>query len=228
MITYEDINLFHKKNVERELIPNKYKLLRNNINSEFNSKSSFKTLGNLPKNQEDQFIYSNYLDKYSEISKQFETPILKRQKKFMFNNIINIDKNKLITYLLCNNFEELFLLLELYIENVFNGIKIDQIPLLLEKNMISDSIFVNTIYCIRMIKLLKKEYNFHYISNNNNILSSTGIFLKVEEKGEKNLKFDSLLLILRFMELLKSIDENAYIKEIEKLEEILIRYKFIK
>ena len=215
MITYEDVNLFHKKNVERELIPNKYKLLRNNINSEFNSKSSFKTLGNLPKNQEDQFIYSNYSDKYSEISKQFEATILKRQKDFKFNNIINIDKNKLITYLLCNNFEELFLLLELYIENVFNGIKIDQIPLLLEKNMISDSIFVNTIYCIRMIKLLKKEYNFHYISNN-------------KEKGEKNLKFDSLLLIFRFMELLKSIDENAYIKEIEKLKEILIRYKFIK
>ena len=215
MITYEDVNLFHKKNVERELIPNKYKLLRNNINSEFNSKSSFKTLGNLPKNQEDQFIYSNYSDKYSEISKQFEATILKRQKDFKFNNIINIDKNKLITYLLCNNFEELFLLLELYIENVFNGIKIDQIPLLLEKNMISDSIFVNTIYCIRMIKLLKKEYNFHYISNN-------------KEKGEKNLKFDSLLSIFRFMELLKSIDENAYIKEIEKLKEILIRYKFIK
>ena len=63
MITYKDVNLFHKKNVERELFPNKYKLLHNNINSEFNSKSSFKTLGNLPKNQEDQFIYSNYSDK---------------------------------------------------------------------------------------------------------------------------------------------------------------------
>ena len=79
MITYEDINLFHRKNVERELIPYKYQLLNNNINSEINSKSLVTTLGNLPKNQEDQFIYSNYLDKYSEISKQFETPILKRQ-----------------------------------------------------------------------------------------------------------------------------------------------------
>ena len=95
MTTFEDINLFHRKNVERELIPYKYQLLNNNINSEINSKSLVTTLGNLPKNQEDQFIYSNYSDKYNGISKQFDEFNLNRKKDFKLNNIINIDKNKL-------------------------------------------------------------------------------------------------------------------------------------
>ena len=95
MITFEDINLFHRKNVERELIPYKYQLLNNNINSEINSKSLVTTLGNLPKNQEDQFIYSNYSSKYNGISKQFDEFNLNRKKDFKLNNIINIDKNKL-------------------------------------------------------------------------------------------------------------------------------------
>ena len=48
--------------------------------------------------------------------------------------------------------------------------------------------------------------------------------LNSEEKTNKDLKFDSLLLILRFIELLNSIDETAYVKEIEKMKEILEKY----
>ena len=224
MITFEDINLFHRKNVERELIPYKYQLLNNNINSEINSKSLVTTLGNLPKNQEDQFIYSNYSDKYNVISKQFDESNLNRKKDFKLNNIINIDKNKLITYLICNNYEELFHLFELYIENVFNGTKVDKIPLLFKRNKISDSIFVNATYCISIIKKNKKAYNSYYINNNNNRLPFTEHILNSEEKTNKDLKFDSLLLILRFIELLNSIDETAYVKEIEKMKEILEKY----
>ena len=88
MITFEDINLFHRKNVERELIPYKYQLLNNNINSEINSKSLDTTLGNLPKNQEDQFIYSNYSDKYNGIPKQFDESNLNRKKDFKLNNLV--------------------------------------------------------------------------------------------------------------------------------------------
>ena len=118
----------------------------------------------------------------------------------------------------------MFHLFELYIENVFNGTKVDKIPLLFKRNKISDSIFVNATYCISIIKKNKKAYNSYYINNNNNRLPFTEHILNSEEKTNKDLKFDSLLLILRFIELLNSIDETAYVKEIEKMKEILEKY----
>ena len=118
----------------------------------------------------------------------------------------------------------MFHLFELYIENVFNGTKVDKIPLLFKRNKISDSIFVNATYCISIKKKNKKTYNSYYINSNNNRLSFTEHFLNCEEKTNQDLKFDSLLLILRFIELLNSIDETAYVKEIEKMKEILEKY----
>ena len=163
MANIDDINLFHKLNVEREIIPNKYQLL--------------------------------------------------------INNFINIDKNKLMTYFLCNNFEELFSLIELYILNLLNGYNTDKISEIFKKGLITDSVFVNAIYCINIIKLNKKSYNKVLIKNNS-MLKTSEIMIKLKEISLKNPKNEALLLILKFIDLLKAIDEIGFIKEIEKLEDV--------
>ena len=218
MITDKNINLFHRTNIEREIIPNKYQLIKNNINEEFNSKTCLTPVGNLSKNQEDQIIFSNHKNK-------FDQSRINKIKYFGFSNIINIDKTKLITYLLCNNYEELFHLFELYITSLFNGTTIEKIPILFERFLISDLIFVNAISCINIIKFGKNSSSDNYIAcvNINNILETTEIFYRSnpKEKFHSNSKFIALLLVLRFVNLLKSIDEKCYIKEIKKLEEII-------
>ena len=64
MANIDDINLFHKLNVEREIIPNKYQLLINNNNCKHYNKPNLKSIGNLPRNHEDQYIFYNYDKKY--------------------------------------------------------------------------------------------------------------------------------------------------------------------
>ena len=70
MANIDDINLFHKLNVEREIIPNKYQLIFNKLNKTYfliwkynckhYNKPNLKSIGNLPRNLEDQYIFYNY------------------------------------------------------------------------------------------------------------------------------------------------------------------------
>ena len=212
----KDINLFHKYNTEREIIPNKY-LFKNYINIDLKSKTFFKPLGNLTKNQEDQIMFSN--DLVNEIQEELINSKT-RNKRFEFKNIINIDKNKIMTYFICNNYEEFFSLFELYIKNIFNGYNLDIIPILLENNLITEEIFASATYCINIIKFNKKCYEQIFFKNNNNKLKTTEIILKIKNIEQDNPKLEALFLILKFIELLKNIDENSYNKEIEKLNEI--------
>ena len=205
MANIDDINLFHKLNVEREIIPNKYQLLISYNNCKHYNKPNLKSIGNLPRNHEDQYIFYNYDNN--------------ENKNFRFNNFINIDKSKLMTYFLCNNFEELFSLIELYILNLFNGYNTDKISEIFKKGLITDSVFVNAIYCINIIKLNKKSYNKVLIKNNS-MLKTSEIMIQLKEISLKNPKNEALLLILKFIDLLKAIDEIGFIKEIEKLEDI--------
>ena len=199
-----EVNLFHRINVEREIIPNKYQLIIKNFNDDYDCKSSLKSKGNLSRNQEDQFIFFDFKGKSS----------------FEFNNIINIDKNKLMTYFLCNNYEELFSLFELYITNIFNGYNMEQISNLTERKIISDSIFVNVLYCMNIINFNKKKCMKHLIKNLNNALKTTEVIFNLEETINSQSKHDALLLVIRFIELLISIDEISFNKEIEKLKEV--------
>ena len=199
-----EVNLFHRINVEREIIPNKYQLIIKNFNDDYDCKSSLESKGNLSRNQEDQFIFFDFKEKSS----------------FEFNNIINIDKNKLMTYFLCNNYEELFSLFELYITNIFNGYNMEQISNLTERKIISDSIFVNVLYCMNIINFNKKKCMKHLIKNLNNALKTTEVIFNLEETNNSQSKHDALLLVIRFIELLISIDEISFNKEIEKLKEV--------
>ena len=203
----KEVILFHKLNIEREIIPYKYKLLNNNNNS----KCSLKLKNNISRSQEDQFIFYKF----------------KEKSKFKFNNIINIDKNKLITYFLCNNYEELFSIFELYISNIFNGYNIDKITNLFERKIISDSVFVNVLYCLNIIKLNKQKYNRHLIKNLNNTFETTEIIFNLEENSNNQIKDDALLLIIKFIGLLKSIDELNFNKEIQKLREVYEKNKIL-
>ena len=199
-----EVNLFHRINVEREIIPNKYQLIIKNFNDDYDCESSLKSKGNLSRNQEDQFIFFDFKGKSS----------------FEFNNIINIDKNKLMTYFLCNNYEELFSLFELYITNIFNGYNMEQISNLTERKIISDSIFVNVLYCMNIINFNKKKCMKRLIKNLNNALKTTEVIFNLEETNNSQSKHDALLLVIRFIELLISIDEISFNKEIEKLKEV--------
>ena len=70
-----------------------------------------------------------------------------------------------MTYFLCNNYEELFSLFELYITNIFNGYNMEQISNLTERKIISDSIFVNVLYCMNIINFNKKKCMKRLIKN---------------------------------------------------------------
>ena len=216
MLRTEDIKLFHRLNVEREIIPTKYELLKydNNNYSNNNPKYTLKSTGNLSRAQESQFVFSNY-------EEPNENTQNKKKITLSFDNFINIDKNKLITFLLCNNYEDLFSLFELYIKNIFNVREFEEITNLFQNEIISDSVFVNASYCINIINLNKKSYNHIYLRNNNNRLDTTEIIFKLQEIEKKDIRNHALLLISKFIELLKSIDEIVFIKQIEKLEEIL-------
>ena len=160
----DDISLFHKITLEREMIQNKYKLL-NNINDGLNLKSTTKYTGQLPRNKEDQYIY-------------FKN---NNENGFKFNNYINIDKNKLMTFFLCNNYDALFSMIELYISFLFNECNLETIQNLFEKGLISDSIFINVFYCINIINFNKKSYNKILLNNINNRLVTTEIMIKLDE-----------------------------------------------
>ena len=60
-----EVNLFHRINVEREIIPNKYQLIIKNFNDDYDCESSLKSKGNLSRNQEDQFIFFDFKGKSS-------------------------------------------------------------------------------------------------------------------------------------------------------------------
>ena len=216
MLRTEDIKLFHRLNVEREIIPTKYELLKydNNNYSNNNPKYTLKSTGNLSRAQESQFVFSNY-------EEPNENTQNKKKITLSFDNFINIDKNKLITFLLCNNYEDLFSLFELYIKNIFNVREFEEIANLFQNEIISDSVFVNASYCINIINLNKKSYNHIYLRNNNNRLDTTEIIFKLQEIEKKDIRNHALLLISKFIELLKSLDEIVFNKQIEKLEEIL-------
>ena len=92
MIQEKDIQLFHRNNIEREIIPIKYQL-----NNDNKKKLFLKPIGNISKNQEDQIIFSNITNNLK--SNQFKKSRLDDKNNFLFNNIINIDKNKIS---LCN------------------------------------------------------------------------------------------------------------------------------
>ena len=109
---------------------------------------------------------------------------------------------------------------ELYISSIFNGYNLDQISNLFERKMISDSIFVNALYCLNIIKLNKRKYNKYLLKNLNNTLETTEIIFNLEENNNNQMKNDALLLIIKFIELLRSIDEISFNKEIEKLKEV--------
>ena len=107
-----------------------------------------------------------------------------------------------MTYFLCNNYEELFSLFELYITNIFNGYNMEQISNLTERKIISDSIFVNVLYCMNIINFNKKKCMKHLIKNLNNALKTTEVIFNLEETNNSQSKHDALLLVIRFIELL--------------------------
>jgi hypothetical protein len=91
---------------------------------------------------------------------------------------------------------------------------------LFKRELISDSIYINAMKCITLINENKQLYKHTYIRNNNNRLDTTEIFMKVEEIKHENSKDNALMLVLKFSDLLKSIDEKVFSEQIDKLNEI--------
>ena len=229
MIKNKDVKLFHELNLDREIIPSNYELFHTNNNKVKQDNiihSIFKPTGNISRTQENQFIYTNPNKEYYVLPNRNRKIKTEEKYKFKFNNIINIEKNKIMTYFLCNNFEELFSLIELYISNLFNGINIDLIPGLFKRELITDSVYINVMKCIEIINENKQLYKRIFLRNTSNRLDTTEIICKVEEVEHINVKDDALLLLLKFIDLLKGIDEKIFIKEINKLNEIFQKNNF--
>ena len=210
-------------NLQREVLPSGYELYRTNkikTNPDHFIHSSFKPTGNISRDQESHFIYSNPVHDYYVIPQKNKKLKKSEKYQFKFNNIINIQKNKLMAYFLCNSFEKLFSLFEFYIVNLFNGLSLEAIIDLFKRELISDSIYINAMKCITLINDNKQLYKHTYIRNNNNRLDTTEIFMKVEEIKHENSKDDALMLVLKFSDLLKSIDEKIFREQIDKLSEI--------
>ena len=217
MIEEKDIKLFHEINLQNEVATTGYEFF--NINK-IKANSSIKPTGNIPRYLENHFIYSNPNQEYYTIPEKNKKMKKNEKYQFKFNNILNIQKNKLMTYFLCNNYEKLFSSFEFYMINLFNGLNLDSILELFQRELISDSIYINAIKCIKIINENKKLYNSKYIYNNNNRLETSEISLKLEEIEHLNAKDDALFLVLKFSELLKNIDPKIFSNEINKLNEI--------
>ena len=229
MIKNKDVKLFHELNLDREIIPSNYELFHTNNNKVKQDNiihSIFKPTGNISRTQENQFIYTNPNKEYYVLPNKNRIIKAEEKYKFKFNNIINIEKNKIMTYFLCNNFEELFSLFELYIASLFNGINMELIPGLFKRELITDSVYINVMKCIEIINENKQLYKRIFLRNTSNRLDTTEIICKVEEVEHINVKDDALLLLLKFIDLLKGIDEKIFIKEINKLNEIFQKNNF--
>ena len=229
MIEEKDVKLFHEVNLQREVLPSGFELFRTNkikTHPDHFIHSSLKPTGNISRDQENQFIYSNPNHDYYKIPPKNKKLKKSEKYQFKFNNIINVHKNKLMTYFLCNSYEKLFSLFEFYIVNLFNGLSLESIADLFRRELISDSIYINAMKCISLINENKQMYKHIYIRNNNNRLDTTEIFLKVEEIKHENSKDDALMLVLKFSDLLKSIDEKLFTNQIEKLNEVFEKNNF--
>jgi len=223
MIKEKDVKLFHEINLQREILPSGYELYRTNkikTHPDYFNHSSLKPTGNISRYQENNFIYSNPNHDYYKIPSKNKQLKKNEKYQFKFNNIINIEKNKLMTYFLCNSYEKLFSLFEFYMVNLFNGLTLESIIDLFKRELIPDSIYINAMKCIKLINENKQLYKHTFIRNNNNRLDTTEIIIKVEEIKHINVKEDALLFVLKFIELLKSIDEKVFSNQINKLNEI--------
>ena len=223
MIEEKDVKLFHEINLQREILPSGYELYRTNkikTHPDYFNHSSLKPTGNISRYQENNFIYSNPNHDYYKIPSKNKQLKKNEKYQFKFNNIINIEKNKLMTYFLCNSYEKLFSLFEFYMVNLFNGLTLESIIDLFKRELIPDSIYINAMKCIKLINENKQLYKHTFIRNNNNRLDTTEIIIKVEEIKHINVKEDALLFVLKFIELLKSIDEKVFSNQINKLNEI--------
>ena len=229
MIKNKDVKLYHELNLKREIIPSNYELFHTNnskVKQDNIIHSIFRPTGNISRTQENQFIYTNPNKEYYVLPNKNRKVKTEEKYKFKFNNIINIEKNKIMTYFLCNNFEEFFSLIELYISNLFNGINIELIPGLFKRELITDSVYINVMKCIEIINENKQLYKRIFLRNTSNRLDTTEIICKIEEVEHINVKDDALLLLLKFIDLLKGIDEKIFIKEISKLNEIFQKNNF--
>ena len=83
------------------------------------------------------------------------------------------------------------------------------------------------LYCLNIIKLNKQKYNRYLIKNLNNAFETTEIIFNLEENSNNQIKDDALLLIIKFIDLLKSIDEINYNNEIQKLAEVYEKNKIL-
>lgn len=231
MINDKDIKSYHETTLKKDILPNEWGLLRTNkikIHPDQLTHSKFKTTGNLPREQENEFMYSNPNIPFYNVNKEMNKVKQGRSKKYSFgyNNLLNIEKNKLMSYFICENYDTLFNLFEIYIMNLFNGLDKKGIEDLFKNELITDSVYIDAMKCIELISVNKQLYKHNQLRNINNRLVTSEIRFQIEIVGNPHAKDDALFLIIKFIDLLKSIDENLFQKEISTLEEVYTKNNY--
>ena len=66
----------------------------------------------------------------------------------------------------------------------------------------------------------EKKYSYIKSCNIDNAFETTENFYRIKEVKNYNIKEDTLLILIKFQNLLKVIDENIYKDEIEEIQNI--------
>ena len=211
------LNIYHATGLHSAFLPKEINSIGRTHLKIIDPSEKLSPMSNLTCEQESEIIYSNP-----------NHPLRnKRAKKFdfKFNTLININKEKIETYLENDKYTELFPLFQIYLKEVFNGLDKEKVKELFYTQQITDSVYIYAMKCYDLINSNLKSYNYIKEKNTDNILDTTETFYKIKLKHNPVIKEDALCLISEYQMLLSIADKTLFEKEITILKNIYLHYK---
>jgi hypothetical protein len=205
---------------EREYIPDVPSSFMNlgKVNKHIIKTNQLKPIGNLTCEQENEYMFSNsYKTKLHKSSSQ---PQINRNKSFHYNNLIHINKKKLMVYFLNQKYSKIFALFQIYLTNLFNGKHKEDIKELYDKHLINDSVYLYTMKCYELIDNNIKCYVYSKAKNIDNCLDTTENYFYIKQLNNNSVKEDLFMLLAKFQLLLLMIDKKVFKKEIENVSNL--------
>ena len=214
--TQSRINVYHAAWINSEFLPNEFNSIGNRHLRKIQT-NQLCPMKNLPTENESEYIYTN--PNHSKSSEKFE---------FSYNTLININQEKISNYFKLDKYIEFFSLFQLYLEDLFNGLKQPKIKELFYNQKISDSVYIYAMKCFELIEKNKKNYTYTKEKNKDNYLDTTENSYNIKVTMNTSCKEDALLLLSKFQMLLGIADKVIFAEDITMLKDLyseLSRYK---